>query len=187
MGRYRTLPPFNTLFTIQANGCWTWNAATLGSYGSYGEQAHRYAYRTMVGPIPEGYEVDHLCLNTTCVNPHHLQPVTKGMNHLRALWARGYSSQLSGEDRFNTDEIHARALAIAPIFSHIDEQGYIRSRIAERLGITKQVLRHYELGHTRVPPGFIDRISAELRLAGNAIPPDARALVERKTQTTKGA
>lgn len=49
--------------------------------------AHRAAYEMVRGPIPDGLELDHLCLNPPCVNPAHLEPVTHLENvrrHYRA-------------------------------------------------------------------------------------------------------
>jgi hypothetical protein len=43
---------------------------------------HRYSYATFVGWIPDGYEIDHLCGRTDCVDPDHLQAVT-GYENLR--------------------------------------------------------------------------------------------------------
>jgi hypothetical protein len=45
--------------------------------------AHRAMYEFMVGPIPEGLELDHLCRNPPCVNPGHLEPVTRQENMRR--------------------------------------------------------------------------------------------------------
>jgi HNH endonuclease len=45
--------------------------------------AHRLAYRELVGPILDGYEVDHTCLNTLCCNPEHLEAVTPAENKRR--------------------------------------------------------------------------------------------------------
>lgn len=45
--------------------------------------AHRWAYEHLVGPIPEGLTLDHLCRNLICVNPDHLDPVTVGENARR--------------------------------------------------------------------------------------------------------
>ncbi len=59
-----------------------------GWYGQLGVdgtkvQAHRFAYELLVGPIPDGLEIDHLCRVTACVNPAHLEPVTGQVNTLR--------------------------------------------------------------------------------------------------------
>lgn len=70
--------------------CWEWTGAKNGSRG-YGQiwvagrlaLAHRVAYELMVGPIPEGLELDHLCCNPGCVNPAHMEPVTHRVNTLR--------------------------------------------------------------------------------------------------------
>lgn len=66
--------------------CWLWTGARLPS--GYGEiwdgqrmgRAHRYAYELLVGPIPSGLQIDHLCRVRHCVNPDHLEPVTQQEN-----------------------------------------------------------------------------------------------------------
>jgi len=73
--------------------CWNWTAGKNHyGYGSFavrrGEswfraQAHRVAYEDLIGPIPTGLTIDHLCRNRACVNPAHMEPVTKGENVLR--------------------------------------------------------------------------------------------------------
>lgn len=73
----------------KTDGCWEWLAAkNRWGYGVFyggerAEQAHRFAYRTLIGPIPEGLTIDHLCRNPGCVNPAHLEPVTQRENVLR--------------------------------------------------------------------------------------------------------
>lgn len=69
--------------------CLVWQGAlTAGGYGitSVGRtnaMAHRVAYETHVGPIPNGLVIDHLCRNRACINPAHLEPVTYLENQLR--------------------------------------------------------------------------------------------------------
>lgn len=73
-------------------GCWVWTAGKIGGVrGGYGSfklegrsvRAHRFSYETLVGPIPDGLELDHLCRVRACVNPAHLEPVTSRENSLR--------------------------------------------------------------------------------------------------------
>ena len=69
--------------------CWLWTGARdRRGYGSVGIDgrtriAYRVAYEWLVGAIPAGLELDHLCRNPSCVNPAHLQPVTHRENILR--------------------------------------------------------------------------------------------------------
>ena len=74
--------------------CWNWTASThrdgYGRLAKPGHNAgmvftHRYAYELLVGPIPEGLELDHLCRNRACVNPDHMEPVTHAVNVLRGI------------------------------------------------------------------------------------------------------
>lgn len=77
---------------IDPAGCWVWIGATtmLGlhknfPYGNFaGRQAHRISWELFKGPIPKGLEMDHLCKVTNCVNPEHLEPVTRLENVRRS-------------------------------------------------------------------------------------------------------
>jgi hypothetical protein len=71
-------------------GCWTWTPAPASRYALMyvgvvdGKIVHRVAhkvvYEAMEGPVPPGCELDHLCRNTLCCNPGHLEPVPHGKN-----------------------------------------------------------------------------------------------------------
>lgn len=68
--------------------CWPWLGSGDGRYGQLyvsgkSIKAHRFAYELLVGPIPDGLTLDHLCRNTACVNPAHLEPVSHRENVLR--------------------------------------------------------------------------------------------------------
>jgi hypothetical protein len=82
---------FRTKVQVAPNGCWVWVAARDNhGYGRYGidgraATAHRVAYQTLVGPIPDGLHLDHLCRVRACVNPEHLEPVTCRENVLRGV------------------------------------------------------------------------------------------------------
>ena len=75
----------------EATGCWDWTGYIMpNGYGklTIPEQrsnlAHRLVYEEYVGPIPEGLDIDHLCRNRACVNPDHLEPVTRSVNLARS-------------------------------------------------------------------------------------------------------
>lgn len=74
---------------IQIADCWLWfGCTTADGYGrlTWNRQvhnAHRVVYELLVGPIPTGLQVDHLCFVKNCVNPAHLQPVTQAENRRR--------------------------------------------------------------------------------------------------------
>ncbi len=65
--------------------CWLWTAAkNTNGYGAFAwteeRQAHRAAYRLMIGPIPNGAVVRHRCDTPLCVNPAHLLLGTQAQN-----------------------------------------------------------------------------------------------------------
>lgn len=72
---------------IGSDGCWNWQKAIRDDgYGrALGEMAHRLSYLAHVGPIGKGLDIDHLCRNRSCVNPAHLEPVTRKENLRRGI------------------------------------------------------------------------------------------------------
>jgi HNH endonuclease len=73
--------------------CWLWLAYCRDGrypwmyYEGHPLAAYRVAYILLVGPIPEGLQLDHLCRVTSCVNPAHLEPVTQQENIRRQMEA----------------------------------------------------------------------------------------------------
>lgn len=85
---------------INENGCWIWTGAKKGGgYGNVGvirvdgtkgnAGLHRVVYEHLIGPVPEGLELDHLCRNRACCNPDHLEPVTRSVNLRRGVGVGG--------------------------------------------------------------------------------------------------
>jgi hypothetical protein len=63
-------------------------AALTGLQGKT-QIGHRLMYELTKGPIPDGYEVDHLCSRPPCINPDHLEAVPSAVNK-RRVWERGH-------------------------------------------------------------------------------------------------
>lgn len=71
--------------------CWPWTGSRSGKgYGRWhvgggSVAAHRIAWASVHGSVPDGLVLDHLCRNTSCCNPRHLEPVTNRENIIRGV------------------------------------------------------------------------------------------------------
>ena len=79
-------------FTSSPNGCWLWTGAKSRGYGNIyrgpglgGGRAHRTLYELTVERVPAGLELDPLCRTPSCVNPDHLEVVTRAENRQRGI------------------------------------------------------------------------------------------------------
>lgn len=83
-------------FPSGGRGCWLWTGKLdRGGYGKFrtsirNASAHVVSYSICIGDVPVGMELDHVrargCVHRHCVNPAHLEPVTRREN-----WIRGES------------------------------------------------------------------------------------------------
>lgn len=123
----------------ETTGCWTWLRSVLPRWG-YGMAwrngkhvlAHRWFYEQVKGPIPAGYQLDHLCRNRRCVNPAHLEVVTRREN-----MRRGANTKLTDEQ-------------VAEIRAHIAENGprYGRRALAAKYGVSEATIKDISMGKT---------------------------------------
>lgn len=128
--------------TIEADGCWRFTGAIASNgYGRMGvrgqkktAQAHRQYWEQKHGSVPAGYELDHLCRHRWCVNPGHLEVVTRQEN----AW-RGAKSFLTWEQ--------VRAIRACYARGGINQQG-----IATAYGIGKSTVGHILSGTRWIEP-----------------------------------
>lgn len=85
-----------------SDACWEWIAGKSRGYGRYSigkkpngqsivVNAHRHSWELVNGPTPDGFHVDHLCRNHSCVRPDHLEAVPPKVNS-----ERGRQANVSG-------------------------------------------------------------------------------------------
>lgn len=107
---------------------WLWTAATVNGYGRVSHNgrssalAHRVVYEIIKGPVPVGFQLDHLYRVPCCVNPDHMEPVT----HAENVW-RGSSGNRE-RDRTHCPRGHP----YSPENTRVTKQGWRNCRVCER-------------------------------------------------------
>ena len=102
-------------------GCWEWQGKLSSGYGRVVwdgriQVVHRVVFTILAGQIPAGLDLDHLCRVRHCVNPDHLEPVTRGENVLRSPIA---------PTAVNARKTHCPAgHEYAPETTYVDSRGY---------------------------------------------------------------
>jgi hypothetical protein len=99
------LDRFNSYKRVNEKGCWIWSGTTSNGYGRLyvgpkTEFAHRWSHENFIGPIPPGYQVDHKCRETLCVNPDHLEAVSPSENLKRRRPHTNKKDPAPARDRF---------------------------------------------------------------------------------------
>ncbi len=124
---------------VTEQGCWEWRGKGPGErYGKMQVRgrtllAHRVAYETWIGPIPEGQLIRHRCDNPPCINPEHLEPGTVADNS-RDMVERGRGRDQRGERHNMALVTEAQVLAIREEYA----TGTVSQRtLGERYGLTQ--------------------------------------------------
>lgn len=100
---------FNRIHYEIFSGCWEWVAEKQLGYGMFtykGKQwrAHRFSYALFKEELKNDLEIDHLCNNPCCVNPNHLEQVTRKENMKRVVERRKNNFQFK-RDKLITQRI----------------------------------------------------------------------------------
>lgn len=105
--RSKVIDRLKAMTTIDENGCWLWSGTDRGhgycqmKIDGRAYSVHRAAYEALVGPIPEGMQIDHLCRVRRCGNPAHLEAVTSQENIRRSRAATPPKTHCKNGHMFN--------------------------------------------------------------------------------------
>lgn len=123
--------------------CWIWQGHTVRGHGRIGIKkeryiVHRVVYELLVGKIPEGLEIDHLCRVRACCNPKHLEPVTRRENQIRGFSPVGLNARkthCSHGHPFERENlyVHTDGSRVCRTCGRLAQAGYRKRRHAARL------------------------------------------------------
>lgn len=133
---YKTNNKKEIRYIINEEGCWIWQLyIDPNGYGticitSNGKEvtwlAYNWYYFQKFGNIPNNMDLDHLCRNRACVNPDHLEPVTRAVNTQRGELAKLDAAQI---------------LEIRKLYSTgLYHQSYLASRFGVTQGLISQII-----------------------------------------------
>lgn len=136
--RFDALPEKIKARTKVTDSCWIWTGAKNGrGYGVLkfcGERkwrmAHRVTFELLKSKIPAGLVIDHLCRNTSCVNPEHLEAVSQKVNVLR-----GTSPVAKGARKMKCKHGHKYTPENTRMFRRRDGREYRRCVLCRRAGL----------------------------------------------------
>lgn len=142
-------------YTVTEAGCWQWTGyCDRNGYarmydknhprGKRIDWAHRVYYRTYKGPIPERFEIDHTCENTRCVNPDHLDAVSKTEH------ARRTHDRLGTSDRqVEAARLRVLGLTYVEIAQHLDYMSRTGAALAVKAAVAKGFVSADDVPHRR--------------------------------------
>lgn len=134
------------MIAVDHCGCWNWTGSTRNGYGRMivgsridgsrrSVSAHRYAFETMVGPIPDGMEICHKCDNRKCVNPSHLFAGSH-QDNIDDREAKGRNNPPSGSMNGSAVLSEVEVLSARRLRS----TGMSYQKIADRFGVHKMTV-----------------------------------------------
>lgn len=124
---------------VTPDGCWQWTGGKSEGYGRLSFDGvlyytHRAMFEALVGPIPDGLTIDHLCRNRACCNPAHLEPVTRGENVRRGIAGAVTRARFAKARAARTHCKHGHDLAVVGTYTRT-VQGY-ETKVCRECGRT---------------------------------------------------